>query len=159
MSRDRIVKQRVAVYLLLVDDDRVLMLRRYGTSYEDGQYSLIAGHVEPDESITEAATREASEETGIRVHSRDLQFVHVMYRRGVDDLLYADFYLLARTWEGTAQNQEPTKCDEVCWFPLSALPLNTIRHVREAIAHVFVHRQPFSEYGWADIRAPFATGP
>ena len=35
----------VAAHLLLDKDVRILMLRRYNTGYEDGNYSVDVGHV------------------------------------------------------------------------------------------------------------------
>ena len=57
----------VAVYLLLLREEQVLLRQRHNTGYEDGSYSAIAGHVEPDERITHALVREAAEEAGIRL--------------------------------------------------------------------------------------------
>ena len=55
----------VAVYLLLLREGHVLLLRRHNTGYEDGNYSVIAGHVDPGERVTQALVREAAEEAGI----------------------------------------------------------------------------------------------
>jgi 8-oxo-dGTP diphosphatase len=55
----------VAVHLLVLRGDDVLLVRRSNTGYEDGRLSVVAGHVEPGESITQAAIREASEEVGV----------------------------------------------------------------------------------------------
>lgn len=90
----------VAVYLLLCSEERVLMLRRHHTGYEDGNYSVIAGHVEQGERVTHALVREAAEEVGIQIEVSALQFVHVMQRQGVDGLVYVDFFFLAERWEG-----------------------------------------------------------
>ena len=38
----------VAVHLLLVKDNKVLLLRRFNTGYEYGNYSVVAGHVDDD---------------------------------------------------------------------------------------------------------------
>ena len=60
------------VHLFLRNDDRLLLLRRCNTDYENGSYSVIAGGVEADEEITAAAIRRAKEELGIAILRRDL---------------------------------------------------------------------------------------
>jgi 8-oxo-dGTP pyrophosphatase MutT (NUDIX family) len=64
----------VAVYLALVRENQVLLLKRQNTGFEDGNFGLIAGHVEKAESITQAVIREASEESGIRLLPEHLNF-------------------------------------------------------------------------------------
>ena len=53
------------VIMLVLDGDRVLLGRQPG--WDDGMYSLLAGFVEPGETIEEAVRREVHEETGVRV--------------------------------------------------------------------------------------------
>ena len=45
----------VAVHVFLLRDGAVLLLRRCNTGFEDGKLSVPAGHVEPGESVTQAA--------------------------------------------------------------------------------------------------------
>jgi 8-oxo-dGTP diphosphatase len=113
MQIERTPSMFVAAYLLLLREELVLLLRRHNTGYEDGNYSLIAGHVERDKRITHALVREAAEEAGIRLLPSDLQFVHVMQRQGADGLVYLDFFFRAEQWEGQVQNGEPAKCDDL----------------------------------------------
>jgi len=54
-----------ASYLVLIEDNKILLQRRFNTGYEDGKYSLVAGHVDEGETFTEAIIREVKEEAGI----------------------------------------------------------------------------------------------
>jgi mutator protein MutT len=54
----------VAVGAVVVDHDRLLMVRR-GRGPAAGRWSVPGGHVEPGETLAEAVTRELREETGI----------------------------------------------------------------------------------------------
>jgi 8-oxo-dGTP diphosphatase len=148
VNQDRVPWMFVAAYLLLLKGGKVLMLRRYQTGYADGHYSLIAGHVEPRERVTEALVREAAEEAGVRLREDHLQFLHVMQRKGRDGRVYLDFYFAAEQWAGEVQNCEPSKCDDLQWFPPTELPENTISHVREVLVKHWAEAAKFSEYGW-----------
>lgn len=53
------------VIMLVLDGDSVLLGRQPG--WDEGMYSLLAGFVEPGETIEEAVRREVHEESGIRV--------------------------------------------------------------------------------------------
>ena len=54
-----------AVILAIVWNDRLLLA--HNRQFAEGQYSLIAGFVEPGETFEETARREAFEETGVRI--------------------------------------------------------------------------------------------
>lgn len=50
-------KLPVAVHLFLLRNNRVLLRRRFNTGYEDGSYSVPAGHLDGGETIIQAAMR------------------------------------------------------------------------------------------------------
>ena len=134
-----------AVHLFLMRGDEVLLLRRHNTGYEDGNYSVIAGHLDGGEEVKRAMLREAREEAGIEIDADDLEVVHVMHRRSNDERV--DFFLKATRWRGEPVNLEPHKCDELRWRPVDDLPANTISYVRRAIENVR-HGVTFDSFGW-----------
>ncbi|MDR1236551.1 MAG: NUDIX domain-containing protein [Holosporaceae bacterium] len=74
---------RMAVYLLLKRDDEILLLLRQNTGYQDGNWSVVAGHVEEGEGIIDALVREAKEEADIDITGNDLEreeIVEVFFR-------------------------------------------------------------------------------
>lgn len=138
-------KMIASSYLLLIRDGKILLSRRFNTGYEDGNYSLPAGHIEDNESLTAGGAREIFEEIGIRTKPKDLTLVHVMHRKEND--IRMDFFFTAKTDIQMPVNKEPNKCDGLRWFPLKRLPKNTIPYIRHAIS-CYRNKVFYSEFGW-----------
>lgn len=136
-----------AVYLLLFDNGQVLLLKRKNTGHRDGEYSLVAGHIEEGESATDAMMREATEEVGIDLDRSALDPVHVIHRNA-GDRVYLDIFFATDDWEGTVENREPDKCADLAWFDRTQLPENTVPYVEQAITEL--SDSAFSEYGWSN---------
>jgi 8-oxo-dGTP diphosphatase len=130
MSEERFTL-RAAAYLILIRDEKILLSRRFNTGWRDGDYSLIAGHLDPRESIRTTMVREAKEEAGIVIERSDLQFVHVMQQ--YENAEYFDFYFTVEDWKGEPTNLEPNKCDDMRWFSFNKLPENLVPNVRQAL--------------------------
>lgn len=134
-----------SAYLLLFDQGKVLLARRYQTGYEDGNYSVPAGHVEDNESVLENLCREVKEEIGLQINPHQAQLCHVMHRKEKD--IRMDFFFSLKDWQGVPQICEPDKCDELLWFAVDALPENTVGYIRQAI-ECTLRNQIYSERGW-----------
>ena len=65
----------VAVHIFLLRENHVRLLRRAHTGYEDGNYSVVAGHLDGGESVTQAAIREAHEEVALPRAPRTLKWL------------------------------------------------------------------------------------
>src|SRR5688500_8188790 len=109
-----------SVHLVLVRDQHVLLLRRLNTGYEDGNYSVPAGHLDGGEQVKQAAIREAREEIGCEIAPEDLDVVGIMHRKADDERI--DFFVVATRWEGEPRNCEPDKCDQLRWVDIGNLP-------------------------------------
>jgi len=138
-----------ASYLVLIKDNKILMLRRFNTGFEDGNYSVVAGHVEKGESFSQCIIREAKEEAGIILDQNDIKVVHVMHRDSKTSVNNerVDVFFTASKWEGVIENKERDKCDDLAWFDIDNMPENTVEYVRDVIScirnNVF-----YSESGW-----------
>lgn len=134
-----------AVYLFLVKDGKILLLRRFNTGYQDGNYSVPAGHIDGEEKATSAMIREAEEEAGIDIGEKQLRMVHVMHRTFEEERI--DFFFEATEWRGEPKIMETNKCDDLSWFPINQLPQNIISYVKSGIEN-YKNKILFSEFGW-----------
>ena len=120
------------VHVLLERDGRVLLMRRAGTGFFDGLYSLPGGHVEEGESLRMTALREMREELGIELAESALAVVGVVHRRS--DTNRIDFFLRASVWRGEPVIAEPDRCDDLRWCVPGELPEATVPYIRDALA-------------------------
>jgi 8-oxo-dGTP diphosphatase len=136
----------VAAHLILAGpDDRVLLMRRAGTEYGEGQLAFPAGHVDLGETPTASIAREAFEELGITITPAALIPAGVMFRRSQEPRV--DFFFTTSTWDGTPGICEPHKCTELVWADPARLPDGTLDYIGAAIANLAQERH-FSEHGW-----------
>lgn len=135
-----------ASYLVLRDQDKVLLLRRFNTGYEDGKYSLPAGHVDAGETFTQTLVREVAEEIGVTLEVMDVHVAHMMHRKAIDSERI-DTFFVAEKWTGEIRNMEPNKCDDLSWRSLGELPENIIPYVRQALECVY-DGVFYSEFGF-----------
>jgi ADP-ribose pyrophosphatase YjhB (NUDIX family) len=148
-----IIKERFkiipAVYLVLKKDEKILLSRRYNTGHEDGNYSLIAGHLEGNESFRQAMAREAKEEAGLVLNFNDLKVAHITHKRKMAgyDSERIDIFLIADKWKGKIKNMELDKCDDLKWFSMDNLPKNTVSYIEHALKQIEENKF-YSEFGF-----------
>lgn len=138
---------KIAVYLLLEREGKVMLIRRYNTGWHDGDYSLPAGHVESGESAIQSLIRESKEEVGVVIERADLELVHVIHRNKTEDNAeYIDLYFKAEKWGGYIR--KGVSCDKIEWFDLDNLPNNIIPVVRYVLEQIS-ENNIYSDRGWS----------
>lgn len=146
MSSKQRFKLIPAVYLILRNEDKVLLLERQNTGYQDGMRSLVAGHLDGGELATQAMIREAKEEAGITIQPEDLKLAYTTHRLSGDiENERIDLFFECSTWQGEIQNMEPAKCSGLSWFSIESLPDNLIAHIRIVLKDI-AQGKSFSEY-------------
>jgi 8-oxo-dGTP diphosphatase len=142
-------KLRPVISLMLKKENKILLHQRKNTGYSDGQWAYIGGSVDGNETIRQAAAREAKEEVGVTIHEEDINVTHVQHLNVKSDTQsngeYIVFYLETEIWNGDLQIMEPDKCDEIKWFDLDDLPENLLsKHILALIKDGKI----YSEQGW-----------
>ncbi|MBI3514296.1 MAG: NUDIX domain-containing protein [Proteobacteria bacterium] len=124
-------KLPVDLHLIVRRGDDVLLGLRQNTGYADGHYHVPAGHLDPGESFTEGVAREALEELGIVAPQRDI--VGLLFMDHLSDSRRTALFFDIRNWTGEIRNAEPHKCERLDWFPIGALPSNTVPYAAVAL--------------------------
>lgn len=127
-----------AAYVFLRRGDEVLLQLRQDTGYYDGYWAAgAAGHVEADESVLEAASREVLEELGIVIEPADLMPLTAMHRTTTREEIdqRVDFFFECRAWTGEPVLQE-AKAADLGWFPIASLPPDVVPHELFVLEHI-----------------------
>lgn len=134
MGTDRF-RVPVAVYGVLTDEGRVLLLRRAGSGYHDGELSLPAGHLDGGEGALIGLLRELREELRIDPDRDSCRLALLLHRapESADDDEYVDLIFSVDRWAGTLSIGEPDKCSELVWADRAHLPSDVVDYVRSAL--------------------------
>jgi 8-oxo-dGTP diphosphatase len=144
-------KLPAAVFLFLTRDSSVLLLRRTNTGWHDGDYDLVAGHIDGDESLTTALARETKEEIGVEFAPMDAVFKHLIHAKFEDGREYFNVIFAVTKWAGEPKIQETDKSDDLRWFSLDELPENLTPSARQALSAI-KSGALYSEFGFiADL--------
>ncbi|WP_117191202.1 NUDIX domain-containing protein [Rhizobium terrae] len=120
--------------VIMRDDGRVLLCRRLKAP-EAGCWSIVGGKVDLMEPSSEAARREAEEESGLRIGQVD-------YLCTVEEIVEADrqhwvsLIYVTRDFSGEPSLLEPDKLSEIGWFDLGDLPQPLSAFATKAFAHL-----------------------
>ena len=122
---------------LLTDGDRILLQNRVKADWRG--YTLPGGHIEPGESIVDAAVREMKEETGLTVLNPTLCGVKQF---PIDEGRYIVFLFRADRFEGELLSSEEGQME---WVERAALPsLSTVKDFAELLS--VMERGDLSEF-------------
>ena len=141
---------RSAVFLFFTKGKKVLLQKRMNTGFMDGYYdATVSGHIEANESITQAALRETQWRNSA---SKSLQAPFLLhdasYAFCVTWLFYFYFHVDVTTLPNfEIHNGEPGKIEEFKWFPLAKLP-KKISDFNKAALENLQTGNPLSEFGW-----------
>ena len=132
------------------ENEEILLQKRKNTGYCDGFYDLCAsGHVDANESMKHAMSREAKEEIGIEIEENDLEFICLIHKYS-QGCIYYNGYFKANKWSGVPHVNEPEKNEELRWFNINSLPSNIVDDRKMAIDN-YIKGIKYSEFGWENL--------
>lgn len=112
----------------------LLVIRRGETSYLSGYWSVPAGHVDADETVTQACVREAREEIGVDLRIEDLRFVLVQQKTACDGEERVDFFFEAILPDGQrAHIADSREVADLAWVAPARLPAPFAPYVLAAL--------------------------
>lgn len=135
---------RVSVNLILKKGQRVLLMRRFNTGWNDGKYALMGGHVEDNENPVDAVLREAKEELGLTLRAENLTYKMTM--PVYPDHIY--IYFECENFDGTPVNNEPNECDDIQFFDIDSIPKNIIEADKQALKDIYAKLSTFDTFGY-----------
>jgi 8-oxo-dGTP pyrophosphatase MutT (NUDIX family) len=114
-----VVRMRPAAGTIVFDPERgVLLLWRHRFITDTWGWEIPGGRIEDDESVEDAAAREALEETGWRPGPLR-HLITYFPANGVSDLSFAIFLADGATYVG--EPTDPSESERISWVPIDKL--------------------------------------
>lgn len=134
------VERRDAVSVIVVDEGRVLLVKRANPPAHN-LYAFPGGSVDPGETLEAAALRELTEETGLLAKDPEPYRVYDLMEKDDEGIVTSHFLLTVFTASlAERSRREPVAADdalEASWYDrAAALALPMPESVRECVAAV-----------------------
>lgn len=113
--------RHVVVDVLVIENNKILLVKRANHLSNGGKYGLVGGYVNKDETIEEAVLREVEEETGYKIEIVKQLRVVDSPNRPQEDRQNVAFVFLAKPIKKVGEPDDESS--EVKWFPLDKLPV------------------------------------
>lgn len=136
---------KITVGVVLIEEEKILLMKRRNTNFENGMFEFVMGHVEKGESLRAATIREAKEEVGVDLKKDDLKFLTTIHVNSGKD--YINFFFTCNKYEGQAKNCEIDNCSEVKWFNIDDLPEN-LGLMAKRVINAYKNGITLEEYEW-----------
>ena len=137
------------VGIILQRNNEIFLIQRANTNWMSGYWNFPGGLVEKNETIRQAACREATEEIGVAILPQDFMVAHVLHvhknETNIQDII--GIYFKTQKWSGQAANNELEKIIAAQWFDINNLPSNITEHALLAIDGL-KREYYYSEHGW-----------
>lgn len=112
--------RHVTVDCLVIEADRILLVKRADHFLEGGKYALPGGYLDLHETTRQGALREAREETGYDIEIQYLFHINDNPHRRHDIRQNVTFYYVAQPLKKVQEPDEEST--DVRWFSFDALP-------------------------------------
>jgi len=112
--------RHVVADCVVVQNDKILLVKRTKKLLEGGKWALVGGFVERDENVEEAARREILEETGYQVTSVTLARINSNPDRPHEDRQNISFIFFCEA--GPKTGIPDWESDDQQWFTFDHLP-------------------------------------
>ena len=128
--------RHVVVDALIVDKDKILLVKRAEHLTNGGKYAIPGGYLDRDETAEQAVVREALEETGFNVKVEELFKIIDKPDRPQEDRQNVAFIYITKPLEKSGKADDESS--EVKWFSIEDLPAEN--------EFAFDHYQTIQEY-------------
>jgi 8-oxo-dGTP diphosphatase len=112
--------RHVVIDTIVLQEDKVLMVKRTDKLLEGGKWGLVGGFAERDETLLEAVAREVYEETGWEIKNIILLAINDQAGRPKEDRQNISFVYFCEAVEQTGKPD--WESDDQQWFSFDQLP-------------------------------------